>query len=111
MSVYAGQSARSDRTKRSPTSSRSAARRVNRTLVARLSREQGPIVPDGPCVGNDPASMTDSSCLAVLPMPTFGKSVAGYQVTVPRFLGATDDQHASPAGAVGLVRIPGSNNA
>jgi hypothetical protein len=110
MSVYAGQDARSD-TKRSPTSSRSAAQPVKRTLAARLSCGQGPAVPDGPCVGNDPASMIDSFCPAVLPMPTFGKSVAGYQVIVPRFLGATDDQHASPASVAGLARIPGSNDA
>jgi hypothetical protein len=111
MSVYAGQSAKSRRARLSLAPYGWAARSARRTLVTQLSLKLCPAVPAGSCVGNDPASMADRFRLAVLLMPTFGKSTAGYQVTVPCFPGATDDQHASPVGVAGLARIPGSNHA
>ncbi len=111
MSIYAGQNAKSRWARPSWAYYGSTARSADRAAAIQPCVKLCPAIPTGPCVGNDLASMADRLCLAVLPMPTFGKSVAGYQVAVPRFLGATDDQHASPAGLVGLVRIPGSNNA
>jgi hypothetical protein len=111
MSVYAGQRAKSRGSRPSSAPGGLAPQLANRTLVTQSSRKLCPAVPAGQCVGNDLASMADSCRLAVLLMPTFGKSAFGYQVTMPCFLGATDDQDASPAGVAGLARIPGSNDA
>jgi hypothetical protein len=111
MSIYAGQSAKSRWARPSWAYYGLAARSADRALSMQPCLKLCPAIPTGPCVGNDPARMADRFCLAVLLMPTFGKSAAGYQVTVPCFLGAMDDQHASPVGVAGLARIPGSNHA
>jgi hypothetical protein len=111
MSVYAGQSAKSRRARLSPTPYSLVDRLAGHTLATKSSQKLCPNVPTGPCIGNDPASMANKFCLAVLLMPTFGKSAASYKATVPRFLGGLDDRHASPAGVSGLARIPGSNDA
>jgi hypothetical protein len=111
MIVYPGQSAKSRCGRPSPTPCGLAARLAGHTLATKSGHKLCPNVPTGPCIGNDPASMADRFCRAVLLMPTFGKSAAWYQAAVPRFLGGPDDRHASPAGVSGLARIPGSNDA
>ena len=111
MNVYAGQSVRSRQAQPSSAFCGPVAWSLSYTSATQSSLELCPAVPVGLCVGNDPASMPDRFSLPVLLMPTFGKSAAGYQVTVPCFPGATDDQYASPVGVAGLARISGSNDA
>ena len=47
----------------------------------------------------------------ILPVPTFGRTRAGYLVTKSWFSGASDHQHAGPATVTGLAGIHGSNDA
>lgn len=110
MRVYAGQSAESAMVGRSPKPQRPAPLWTEPALTARLNREQRAVIPADPRVGTCPASMTDSFSPAILPMPTFGKSYAGYHPSMPRFLSASD-QHANPAGVAGPARTSGSNDA
>jgi hypothetical protein len=111
MSVYAGQSTKSRHPRPSSARYGLAARSAKRTLVTQPRREPCLAVPAGLFVGNDPASMADRFCPAVLLMPAFGKRVPGHQIIVPCLLGASDDQHASSVGIAGLARISGRNDA
>lgn len=111
MSVYAGQSAEPAIVGRSPKPQRPAPLSPEPALAARLSGKQRAVIPADPRVGTGPSGVTGRFSPAVLPMPTFGKSYAGYHPSMPRFLSASDDQHANPAGVAGPARTSGSTDA